>query len=110
MTRAGAQRNAFGVRRITPTKQKPIIGSMDRNQGSSSLPVVLEIGTEETVLRNTDHRVTQSPSIKDLNTVALVGSIVSIPKEADATGERLENPGEIGFFSLRPIQPQPEKD
>lgn len=97
VTRAGAQRNAFNVRRITPTKQKP---RMDHSPGNQ-LPVVLEIGTEETVMRNMDHKLTQSPSIKDLNTVTPGGSIVSLPKEAGLL-DRPQNINEIGFFSLQP--------
>lgn len=69
---------------------------------------MLEIGTEETVLRGMDPKVMiQSPSIKDLNSITPGGSIVSLPKEAGLVGLPESN-HEIGFFSLRPIQPEKE--
>lgn len=57
VTRAGAQRGNFGPgsRQISPSMQKPNLGGY----GSSSLPQILEIGTEETVIRaNKDLKLT----------------------------------------------------
>ena len=64
-----------------------------------------ELGTDETVLRGVDHRLTQSPSIKDLTTINHGGSIVSVLKEPNALEKPDHNP-DVGFFSLRPIQPE----
>ena len=49
VTRAGAQRNAFGPgpRYNSNSKPKPSWGAY----GSTSMPPILEIGTEETVIR-----------------------------------------------------------
>ena len=59
VTRAGAQRNAFGPgpRQISSQKPKPNWGAY----GSPSLPQILEIGTEETVIRYNNGHNTNDP-------------------------------------------------
>ena len=66
VTRAGAQRGNFvnGKRQLSPNKRLSNWGNIE----NSSLPQILEIGTEETVIRiNKDLKLSHSPSIRDLN-------------------------------------------
>ena len=52
-----------------------------------------------------DHKLSQSPSIKDLSMLATpAGSTVSLPKEPNAP-EKSDISPDVGFFTLRPIQP-----
>ena len=68
VTRAGLQKNSFGpARKLSPTKPKTAIGAVSQTSATSQIPKVLEIGTEETIMRNVDHRLLQqSPSILDV--------------------------------------------
>jgi len=119
VTRAGVQRNSFGpARKLSPTKPKHTMGGSNQLiNGGNQLPKVLEIGTEETVIRNMDHRLIQSPSIKDVafsgNQITPASSLVSLPKEFRDSTLPLEKGDasqaeEVGFFTLRPTQPMIE--
>jgi len=92
-------------------------GSNQLINGGNQLPKVLEIGTEETVIGKMDHRLIQSPSIKDVafsgNQITPASSLVSLPKELrDSTVPQEKGDAcqaeEVGFFTLRPTQPMIE--
>jgi len=76
-----------------------------------------ELGTEETVIRGVDHKLSQSPSILDVayvgNLATPASSFVSMVREHAAnTASPFERQDyaslDTGFFSLRPTQPLAE--
>lgn len=84
VTRAGVQRGNFGpTRKLSPTMPKPNNGMPAGHE--RGLRAQLDIGTEETVIRGVDHRLTQSPSIMDVaatgNQVTPASSFVSLVKD-----------------------------
>ena len=107
--RAGVQKGNFGgQRRLSPNNKFP--GIHFNNTRNEGLPQILEIGTEETVLRNTEKRLSRSPSINDVggsnNATPAVSTSQSHPKDQTINAiHTIGDPvaGEVGFFSLRPI-------
>jgi len=106
VTRAGALRGSFGPgpRHLSPIKLKPNLGAY----GSSSLALIPEIGTEETVIRtNKDLKMSHSPSICDINVQRDSSQVAGASSSAaNALENKSEQATDAAFFSLKPIQPE----